>query len=154
MILLVYIGLTPHSFGNYNNYIHIVSMHNGFGKCRVGAVMKKVLIADDSLFMRSLLNNKISGHGFIIIAEAQDGEEAIMKYRETFPDIVLLDITMPNTNGLVALEGIMQIDPNAKVVMCSAIGQQAVIIEAIQKGAKDFIVKPFFDNLVSILNNL
>lgn len=116
--------------------------------------MKTVLIADDSLFMRTLLGKKISEYGYIVIAEAGDGREAIMKYKEKSPDIVLLDITMPILNGLSALDGIMKIDRNAKVVMCSALGQQSIIIEAIKKGAKDFIIKPNFNNLKNVLGNL
>ncbi len=116
--------------------------------------MKTVLIADDSTFMRTLLKNRLSRSGYITVAEAKDGAEAIKKYEQHSPDIVLMDITMPNVNGLTALDKIIEVDPKAKVIMCSAIGQQSIIIEAIQKGAKDFIVKPFFENMISILDNI
>ncbi|QOY36681.1 response regulator [Anaerobacillus isosaccharinicus] len=116
--------------------------------------MKTVLIADDSLFMRTLLGNKLKQYGFMIIAEAEDGIEAIDKFNRYRPDIVLLDITMPKKNGIFALDNIMQIDGNAKVIMCSAMGQQTIIVDAIKKGAKDFIVKPYFENIITILKNL
>ena len=115
---------------------------------------KTLLIADDSLFMRTWLRNMLDNSMFHVISEAKDGYEAVEKYKEFNPDIVLLDITMPIVNGLTALKAIQQYDPEAKVIMCSAMGQTALIREALQCGAKDFIIKPYFDNLNSSLKNV
>ncbi|MFX3622744.1 MAG: response regulator [Ectobacillus sp.] len=105
---------------------------------------KKILVVDDAMFMRTMIKNLLKGNtDFEVIGEAQNGIEAIQKYRELQPDIVTLDITMPEMDGLEALKEIMKIDPNATVVICSAMGQQAMVLEAIKNGAKDFIVKPF-----------
>ena len=105
--------------------------------------MTKILIVDDAAFMRMMIKENLKKAGFTDFLEAADGEQAIMKYEEEKPAIVLLDITMPLMDGIQALRAIKQKDPGAKVVMCSAMGQQAMVIEAIQSGAKDFIVKPF-----------
>lgn len=113
---------------------------------------KTILIADDSRFMRNLLKNHLNESNFHVIAEASDGCEAVSLYKKVSPDIVLLDLTMPCINGMIALENIRKIDPHAKVVICSAMGQQRLIIEALGHGAKDFIVKPYFNQLVPILN--
>ncbi|MCA1064536.1 response regulator (plasmid) [Rossellomorea sp. AcN35-11] len=104
---------------------------------------KKVLITDDAAFMRMMLKDILSKNGFEIAGEAADGLQSIELFKEHSPDIVTMDITMPNMNGLDALKEILKINPNAKVIMCSAMGQQGMVIEAIQSGAKDFIVKPF-----------
>lgn len=93
--------------------------------------------------MRMMIKNILSDNGFIIAGEAENGADAVEKYRELLPDLVTLDITMPEMDGIAALKEIRQFDPNARVVMCSAMGQQAMVIDAIQAGAKDFIVKPF-----------
>lgn len=103
----------------------------------------KVLIADDAAFMRMMLKDILAKNGHEVVAEAGDGIEMLQKYDETMPDIVILDITMPNMDGLVALKELRKKHPNANVVMCSAMGQQSMVIDAIQSGAKDFIVKPF-----------
>ena len=87
-------------------------------------------------------------NGHKVVGEASDGKEAILKYQELHPDLVTLDITMPEMDGLQAIKEIMKIDSNARVIMCSAMGQQAMVIEAIQSGAKDFIVKPFQEDRV------
>ena len=113
-----------------------------------------VLIADDSMFMRNLIKDLLSRHGYQIIAEASDGYNAVALYGEKHPDIAILDLIMPKMNGLHALKQILQIDPNAKVVMCSSMGQKYLTIEALQIGAKDFVVKPYINELVSALNNL
>ena len=105
--------------------------------------MKKVLIADDAVFMRTILKSILEKGGYIVIGEAGDGNQAVEMYKSLRPDIVTLDITMPNTDGLSALKLIKEVDPCANVIMCSAMGQQAMVLEAIQNGAKDFIVKPF-----------
>lgn len=115
--------------------------------------MKTILLADDSQFMRTHLKKMLQQY-FYIVAEAEDGNEAIVKYKKYQPDIVLLDITMPNTNGITALKGIMSINPNAKVVMCSAIGSKFIVIEAIKEGATDFVVKPNFKGLIEILERI
>lgn len=108
---------------------------------------KVVLVTDDSMFMRSMLKKILIKSGYDV-AFASDGFQAIEKYKELKPDIVTLDITMPNMDGLTALKQIMSIDPNASVVMCSAMGQQAMVMEAIKSGAKDFVVKPFQEDRV------
>ncbi len=104
---------------------------------------KKVLIVDDAAFMRMLLKDIVTKAGFEVVGEAANGVEAVEKYKELKPDIVTMDITMPEMNGIEAVKKIKEIDPNAKIIMCSAMGQQAMVIEAIQAGARDFIVKPF-----------
>ncbi|GAX90535.1 response regulator [Effusibacillus lacus] len=104
---------------------------------------KKILVVDDAAFMRMMIKEILTKNGYEVIGEAQDGKEAVDKYKELTPDLVTLDITMPEMDGLGALREIRRYDPNAKVIMCSAMGQQAMVIDAIQAGAKDFIVKPF-----------
>lgn len=104
---------------------------------------KRILIVDDAIFMRMKLKDILEKSGFEIVGEAQNGKEAIEKYKAERPDLVTMDITMPEMDGVTALKGIMAIDPNAKVIMCSAMGQQSMVMEAIQCGALDFIVKPF-----------
>ena len=105
--------------------------------------MAKILIVDDAAFMRMMLKDIFTKAGHEIVAEAGNGNEAAEKYIEFHPDLVTMDITMPDCDGLEGLSKIMEANSNAKVVMCSAMGQQAMVIEAIQNGAKDFIVKPF-----------
>ncbi len=102
-----------------------------------------ILIADDLSFMRMIQKEILTERGYTIAGEASDGLEAVQKYKELHPDLVLLDITMPNMNGLEAMRKIFSIDPKARVIMCSALGQQNLIVEAIKAGVKDFIVKPF-----------
>lgn len=104
---------------------------------------KKVLIVDDAAFMRMMLKDILTKNGYEVVGEAENGAKAVEKYKEVTPDLVTMDITMPEMDGISALKNIRSIDSNAKVVMCSAMGQQAMVIEAIQAGAKDFIVKPF-----------
>ncbi|HEX7058032.1 MAG TPA: response regulator [Bacilli bacterium] len=103
----------------------------------------KILIVDDAAFMRMMIKDILSKNGFEVVGEANDGSQALEKYRELKPDLVTMDITMPEMDGITALKEIKKIDSNAKVIMCSAMGQQAMVIDAIQAGAKDFIVKPF-----------
>ena len=104
---------------------------------------KNILIVDDAAFMRMMIKDILTKNGYNIAAEAENGKVAIDKYNEVKPDLVLMDITMPEMDGIQSLKGIKGNDPNANVIMCSAMGQQAMVIEAIQSGAKDFIVKPF-----------
>lgn len=103
----------------------------------------KILIVDDAAFMRMMIKDILTKNGFDVVGEAADGAQAVEKYKETTPDLVTMDITMPEMDGIAALKAIKQINPNAKIIMCSAMGQQAMVIDAIQAGAKDFIVKPF-----------
>jgi two-component system, chemotaxis family, chemotaxis protein CheY len=109
---------------------------------------KNVMITDDAAFMRMMLKDILEKNGFTIVAEAVNGQDAVDKYSQLKPDLVTMDITMPQKDGITALKEIMQLNPQAKVVMCSAMGQQTMVIEAIQAGAKDFIVKPFKPNRV------
>ncbi|MCE5300734.1 MAG: response regulator [Spirochaetia bacterium] len=105
--------------------------------------MKKVLIVDDTKFMRSILASILKKKDLKIVGEAVNGRDAIEKYKELQPDLVTMDIIMPEMDGIQAVREILKIDPNAKVLMCSAMGQQALVIEAIQAGARDFVIKPF-----------
>ncbi|ARU62466.1 two-component system chemotaxis response regulator CheY [Tumebacillus sp. BK434] len=103
----------------------------------------KILIVDDAAFMRMMIKEILTKNGYTVVGEAQDGVQAVEKYKELRPDLVTMDITMPEMDGIHALKEIRGFDPNAKIIMCSAMGQQAMVIDAIQAGAKDFIVKPF-----------
>lgn len=103
----------------------------------------KILVVDDAAFMRMMIKDSLKKNGYENIIEAADGEQAVQTYKAENPDLVIMDITMPNKNGLEALKEIKQIDGNAKIVMCSAMGQESMVVEAIRNGAKDFIVKPF-----------
>jgi two-component system chemotaxis response regulator CheY len=105
--------------------------------------MPSVLIADDAAFMRMMLKNVLTEAGYEVVGEAENGAVAVTRYRELSPDLTTMDITMPEMDGLAALKEIRAGDPAARVVMCSAMGQQSMVIESIQAGAKDFIVKPF-----------
>lgn len=105
--------------------------------------MAKVLICDDAMFMRSTLKRIVQEAGHTVIAEADDGKECIEMYQMFHPDIVLMDITMPDMNGIEATQKITDIDKNAKIIMVSAMGQEQMVFAAIKAGAKDFIVKPF-----------
>lgn len=103
----------------------------------------KVLVVDDAAFMRMMIKDILGKNGYEIVGEAENGQKAVEKYQELRPDITTMDITMPEMDGITAVKQIKKMDPAAKVIMCSAMGQQAMVIEAIQSGAKDFIVKPF-----------
>lgn len=104
---------------------------------------KRILIVDDAAFMRMMIKDILTKNGYEVVAEAGNGQEAVELYNEHRPDLVTMDITMPEMDGISSLKAIREIDPEAKVIMCSAMGQQAMVIDAIQAGAKDFIVKPF-----------
>ena len=104
---------------------------------------KNILICDDAAFMRMMIKDILTKNGYTIAAEAENGKIAVDKYNEVKPDLVLMDITMPEMDGIQALKKIKEGDAGAMVIMCSAMGQQAMVIESIQSGAKDFIVKPF-----------
>ncbi|MCK4601280.1 MAG: response regulator [Phycisphaerae bacterium] len=103
----------------------------------------RVLVVDDLPFMRSLLRDILTGAGMTVVAEAEDGRQALIAYLASEPDIVLLDIVMPVMDGLTALRKLRILDRRARVVMCSALGEQEMIVRAIQFGARDFVVKPF-----------
>ena len=104
---------------------------------------KNILICYDSAFMRMMIKDILTKNGYNIVGEAENGAKAVEKYAELKPDLVLMDITMPEMDGIEALKKIKAADANASIIMCSAMGQQAMVIESIQSGAKDFIVKPF-----------
>ena len=104
---------------------------------------KKILLVDDAAFMRMLIKDALTKNGYTNILEAADGVAACEVYNSEKPDLVIMDITMPNKTGIEALKDIKGMDPMAKVVMCSAMGQEAMVVEAIKLGALDFIVKPF-----------
>ena len=102
-----------------------------------------VLICDDAIFMRTMIGDILTQAGFQIVGEAETGVQAVEKYWQYKPDLVTMDIVMPDMGGIDAVREIMKEDPSAKILMCSAMGQQALVIEAIQAGARDFVVKPF-----------
>ena len=102
-----------------------------------------VLICDDAIFMRTMIGDILTQAGFQIVGEAETGVQAVDKYRSLKPDLVTMDIVMPDMGGIDAVREIIKEDPGAKILMCSAMGQQALVIEAIQAGARDFVVKPF-----------
>ena len=104
---------------------------------------KNILICDDAAFMRMMSKDILTKNGYNVVGEAENGVKAVEKYNELKPDLVLMDITMPEMDGIQALKAIKAADSSAMVIMCSAMGQQAMVIESIQSGAKDFIVKPF-----------
>ena len=104
---------------------------------------KSILICDDAAFMRMMIKDILTKNGYDIAGEAENGAVAVDKYSETKPDLVMMDITMPEKDGIQALKEIRSKDGSANIIMCSAMGQQAMVIESIQAGAKDFIVKPF-----------
>lgn len=104
---------------------------------------RRILIVDDAAFMRMMIKDILTKNNFEVVGEAMDGAQAIEKYMELKPDLVTMDITMPEMDGITALKAIKEKDPSALVIMCSAMGQQGMVIDSIQAGAKDFIVKPF-----------
>jgi two-component system chemotaxis response regulator CheY len=105
--------------------------------------MGRILIVDDTLFMRTLLKNILFSGGHDIVGEAADGDEAVAKYKDLKPDLVTMDVVMPKVNGIEALKQIRAMDPGARVVMCTAVGQEQMVKLAIKTGAKGYIVKPF-----------
>ena len=105
--------------------------------------MAKIMLVDDAAFMRMMIKNTLTQQGYTDIVEAQDGAEAVTKFAEENPDLVFMDITMPNMDGLQALKKIKEDHPGARIVMCTAMGQETMVLDAIKSGAQDFIVKPF-----------
>ena len=117
--------------------------------------MARVLLCDDSAFMRMMLKTTLVGLGHRIVGEAGDGEQAVEKYEELLPDLVTMDITMPNVSGIEAVSRIREKDKDACIVMVSALGQQAIINEALEAGAKDFIIKPFVpEQIAAVLDRV
>jgi two-component system chemotaxis response regulator CheY len=108
----------------------------------------RTLVADDASFMREMIREILEPEGFEVVAEAGDGVEAVEMWKQHHPDIVTMDIVMPKKSGIEAVKSIVELDPNAKIVMCSALGQEALVMEALRAGAKDFIVKPFKPDVV------
>ena len=108
----------------------------------VKKMSKEILITDDAKFMRTMLARIVKEHGYKVAGMAEDGEEAIELYKELEPDLVSMDITMPGMGGIEATKEIIEYDPDARIVVCSAMGQKPMVLEAIEAGAKDFIVKP------------
>jgi two-component system, chemotaxis family, chemotaxis protein CheY len=106
-------------------------------------MLRTVLICDDAVFMRTMLSDILTQAGFSVVGQAQTGAEAVAKYRELQPDLVTMDIVMPDMGGIEAVKVIVEEYPDAKILMCSAMGQQSLVVEAIQAGARDFVVKPF-----------
>jgi two-component system, chemotaxis family, chemotaxis protein CheY len=106
-------------------------------------VSRTVLVCDDALFMRTMVKDILSQAGFTVVGEAENGQQAVEQYKKLKPDLVTMDIIMPEMGGIEAVKKIMEVDPQARILMCSAMGQQALVLEAIQVGAKDFVVKPF-----------
>ena len=104
---------------------------------------KKILLVDDAAFMRKMIKDTLTKNGYTEVFEAVDGADAVEKFSEINPDLVVMDITMPNMDGLEALKAIRAKDGSANVVMCSAMGQESMVMDAVRSGAKDFIVKPF-----------
>ena len=105
--------------------------------------MARVLVVDDAAFMRKMVSDALTKGGHEVVGEGANGEEAVAQYQELKPELTTLDITMPEKDGLEALREIVALDPNAKVIMCSALGQESKVLEAVKSGAKDFVVKPF-----------
>lgn len=104
---------------------------------------KKILIVDDALFMRMMIKNILTKNGYDVVAEAENGIRAVEQYKDTNPDLVIMDITMPELNGIEAVRRIRKINKDAKIIMCSAMGQRSMVFESLEAGARDFILKPF-----------
>ena len=105
--------------------------------------MARVLVADDASFMRQMIREIVEAEGHEVVGEASDGDEAVEEFKRLHPDVVTMDIVMPRRSGIDAVKGIVALDPSVCIVMCSALGQETLVKEALQAGAKDFIVKPF-----------
>ena len=117
--------------------------------------MARVLVADDASFMRQMIREIVEAEGHEVVGEASDGDEAVEEWKRLQPDVVTMDIVMPRRSGIDAVKGIIEIDPRACVVMCSALGQETLVQEALQAGARDFIVKPFKpDSVIATLKKV
>jgi two-component system, chemotaxis family, chemotaxis protein CheY len=116
--------------------------------------MAKILIVDDAEFLRVRISKMLSGDGFEVF-EAENGLKAVESYQKLHPDLVLMDVTMPEMDGLTALKEIRKLDPHARVIMLTALGQESVVLEAVKSGARDFVVKPFErERVMSAINKL
>ena len=109
---------------------------------------KGALIVDDAAFMRMMLKDILTANGYAVAGEAEDGLQAVAMYKRFRPDLVIMDITMPEMDGILAVKEIIKIDPEARIIMCSAMGQQPMVVQSIQAGAIDFVVKPFYPERV------
>lgn len=117
--------------------------------------MTKVLIVDDAAFMRMMIKDILQKNGFEVVGEGSNGIQAVELYKQEKPDVVTMDITMPDMDGIEAVKQIKAFDPSAKIIMCSAMGQQSMVMDAIKAGAKDFIVKPFqADRVLEAINKV
>lgn len=117
--------------------------------------MKTVLVVDDAVFMRTTIKRMLEDQSFNVIGEASNGAEAVEMYHKLLPDVVTMDVTMPGMTGIEAVEAIISEDPNAKIVMVTALGQQKLIVDAIERGAKDFVTKPFNpEQIIQVLTNV
>lgn len=105
--------------------------------------MARVLVVDDAMFMRKMVSDALSKGGHEVVGEAANGQEAVSRFSELKPEVTTLDITMPEMDGIAALKAILEVDPGARVIMCSALGQESKVLESIKAGARDFVVKPF-----------
>lgn len=118
-------------------------------------MVKKILIVDDAAFMRMMIKNIVTKNGYEVVGEAENGRQAVEIYASSSPDVVTMDITMPEMDGIEGVKAIRAIDPSANIIMCSAMGQQSMVMDAIQAGARDFIVKPFQqDRLLQALDRV
>ena len=117
--------------------------------------MARILVADDASFMRQMIREIVEAEGHEVVGEASDGVEAVDQFKKLQPEVVTMDIVMPRRSGIDAVRGIVELDPTARVVMCSALGQETLVTEALQAGAKDFIVKPFKpDSVIATLKKV
>lgn len=117
--------------------------------------MATILVVDDTMFMRASIRQMLEANGHSVVGEASNGKEAIEKYSLLHPEVVLMDITMPDMDGLEALHRIREVNPAAKVIMCTAMGQQEMVVKAVEYGASQFIVKPFqAERLISVVNTV
>ena len=122
------------------NFVYDLNVIIKGKRCKMG---NKILVVDDAAFMRMMIKDILTKNGYEVIGEAENGLKAIERYQELKPDLVLMDITMPELDGIKAVQQIKANDPNAKIIMCSAMGQEAMVLDSIKSGARDFIVKPF-----------
>jgi two-component system chemotaxis response regulator CheY len=133
----------------HTGYFHLLRRN------KEGVFMARVMIVDDAEFMRMVIRDILLKHGHEVVAEVGDGEEAVQTYLEVKPDLVLMDIIMPDMDGKEALQKLLLMDPDAKIVMCSSLGQQALITESMKIGAMGFIVKPFEpDNMLDVIRKI
>ena len=135
-----------------SKYIHLNEFnrerYKTHGRVDLKTMAARILVVDDAAFMRMMIRDILIKNGYEVAGEAANGNEAVLKYQELRPDVTTMDITMPEMDGITAVREIRKVDPNARIIMCSAMGQQAMVLDAIQAGARDFIVKPFQEDRV------